>query len=168
MIISELSARAGASARSIRYYEQLGLIESERAGNGYRHYDEGSVEVVRTIRAMFELGFSREDVREVLPCATGDHDAVDRDRLLGTVTGVRDDLAQRIEDLTRTKAALDRFLVDPASVSASDPDLRPVRGAGPLGVRSSSVRLRDEGGRPDVALVADPRPTGDVSRSARS
>ena len=43
MIIGELSARSGVSPRSLRYYEQQGLLASTRGDNGYRHYDDEAV-----------------------------------------------------------------------------------------------------------------------------
>lgn len=48
--IGELSERTGASTRSIRHYEQLGLIESERRPNGYREFDDAAVTTVDTIK----------------------------------------------------------------------------------------------------------------------
>jgi len=108
--IGELSARSGVSARSIRYYEQVGLIEAGRAGNGYRYYDERAVDAVRTIRSMFDLGFARDDVRAVLGCASGDAQPLDHEVARDAMRGVRDDIAGRIDELTRTRRALDRFL----------------------------------------------------------
>jgi DNA-binding transcriptional MerR regulator len=110
MIISELSARSGVSARSLRYYEQLGLVTSTRAANGYRHFDEDAVEIARTVRTMFQLGFSSDTVREILPCATGRHDEADRDAVLESVAGMRDDVDRRIEELVTTREALTQFL----------------------------------------------------------
>lgn len=110
MIISELSARSGVSARSLRYYEQLGLVTSTRAANGYRHFDEDAVAIVRTVRSMFQLGFTSETVRAILPCATGRHDEVDRDAVRESVAGMRDDVDRRIEELVTTREALTRFL----------------------------------------------------------
>ncbi|WP_319949524.1 MerR family transcriptional regulator [Streptomyces halobius] len=43
MRIGELAERTGASRRSIRYYEQQGLLESERTGKGRRVYGENAV-----------------------------------------------------------------------------------------------------------------------------
>lgn len=115
MLIGELSARSGASARSLRHYEVLGLLHAERGSNGYRSYDDGSVELVRTIRLMFEMGLSRSLVREVLPCAMGSHEEVDRVALRGTIEGLRDRLAAQIADLSRTHDAIDAFLTSPES-----------------------------------------------------
>jgi len=43
MRIGELARRAGASARSIRYYEEQGLLLARRQANGYREYDEADL-----------------------------------------------------------------------------------------------------------------------------
>lgn len=110
MNIGELSERSGVSARSLRYYEEQGLLRAERAANGYRTYGEGAVETARVIRSMFEIGFSRDDVRRIAPCATGDHDTVDRVAVRATVERMRDEMTQRIDELESTRAALTAFL----------------------------------------------------------
>jgi DNA-binding transcriptional MerR regulator len=112
VIIGELSARTGVSTRSLRYYEQQGLVASRRSPNGYRHYDDDAIAVVRTIRSMYDLGFSSEMVRTVLPCATGQHDGVDRQTVRHSVEAMRDDIIERIDQLTRTRDTLTQFLQD--------------------------------------------------------
>jgi DNA-binding transcriptional MerR regulator len=110
MNIGELSGRSGVSQRSLRYYEQQGLIAPERGANGYRLYAEGDVAVVQTIRTMYEIGFSRDEVATCLPCATGDADAVDAAAVRGSVESMRDELTARIDELTRTRLLLVDFL----------------------------------------------------------
>lgn len=63
MHVGELARRTGASARSIRYYEQEGLITAARARNGYRQFDDAAVEAVRRIRELLANGLTVEDVR---------------------------------------------------------------------------------------------------------
>lgn len=110
MIIGELSARTGVSARSLRYYEQQGLVAPERAANGYRHYSDDAVAIVKTIRSMYEVGFPTQTVREVLPCATGDHSVVDAASVREKVAEMREGIAQRIAELEQTHEALTAFL----------------------------------------------------------
>ncbi|MEU6556141.1 MerR family transcriptional regulator [Streptomyces sp. NPDC046915] len=72
MRIGELATAAGVTPRALRHYEQTGLITSERAANGYREYDAGTVVRVRNIRHLLDAGLTLEDVRAFLPCLDGD------------------------------------------------------------------------------------------------
>ncbi|MFE7632404.1 MerR family transcriptional regulator [Kitasatospora sp. NPDC057518] len=72
MRIGELATRTGSTARALRHYEQAGLIDSERAPNGYREYGEPAVVRVRNIRALVAAGLTLEDVRPLLGCLDGD------------------------------------------------------------------------------------------------
>ncbi len=109
MIIGELSERSGVSPRSLRHYEKLGLIAPVRADNGYRHYGDAAVQVVSTIHAMFELGFTSDDVRAVLPCATGEKPHGDAE-LVDRVREMQQRVGARLRTLAETEQALGEFL----------------------------------------------------------
>ena len=49
MRIGELARRTGVSRRSLRYYEQHGLLHARRGGNDWREYDEPAVDRVRAL-----------------------------------------------------------------------------------------------------------------------
>ena len=67
LTIGRLSERCGVTAKTIRYYEETGLLpEPKRASNGYRYYEQRSVHILRFIGRARELGFSMEDIRELL------------------------------------------------------------------------------------------------------
>ncbi|WP_229071126.1 MerR family transcriptional regulator [Actinoplanes sp. DH11] len=68
MRIGDLAAATGASARSLRYYEEQGLLTSERSAGGQRGYPAGAVERVRLIRSLLAAGLTSATIREVLPC----------------------------------------------------------------------------------------------------
>lgn len=67
MNIGQAAKRAGVPAKTIRYYDEIGLIApSARGENGYRDYDEKAVESLRFVRHARGLGFSVEDCRALL------------------------------------------------------------------------------------------------------
>lgn len=72
MKIGELGRRAGVSTRTLRYYEEQGLLEPTRLPNGYRSYDDQDVEQVRRIRFLLAAGINTDMAREVLPCMVDD------------------------------------------------------------------------------------------------
>ncbi len=65
--IGELSKRTGVKVPTIRYYEQMGLIDAlERTEGNQRRYSNDGLKRLSFIRHSRELGFSIEDVRELL------------------------------------------------------------------------------------------------------
>lgn len=75
MRIGELSRLTGVSVRSLRYYEQQGLITPYRTENGYRVYNPLSVEQVETIKFYLELGLSTEEIAGFLQCVLKNKEA---------------------------------------------------------------------------------------------
>ncbi|MGW7533638.1 MerR family transcriptional regulator [Amycolatopsis sp. NPDC054798] len=68
MRIGEVAERAGVSVRSLRYYEQQGLIESTRTSGGQRRYGEDTVSWVGLIQQLYAAGLSSTTIRELMPC----------------------------------------------------------------------------------------------------
>jgi MerR family copper efflux transcriptional regulator len=67
MQIGTLAARSGVPAKTIRYYEEIGLIpEAERTDSGYRAYAERDVALLRFVNRARSLGFGIKDVRLLL------------------------------------------------------------------------------------------------------
>ena len=68
MNISKLSNKTGASVRSLRYYEEKGLLESNRLENGYRNFDEVMVDRVKIIQMYLSVGITTEEIAEIIEC----------------------------------------------------------------------------------------------------
>jgi DNA-binding transcriptional MerR regulator len=66
--IGELAQRTGVSVRSLRYYEQQGLLAPVRHENGYREYTVFAIDQVKTIQLYLSLGLSTEQIAHFLHC----------------------------------------------------------------------------------------------------
>ena len=77
MLIGELAQRAGTSTRTLRYYEEHGLLRADRAANGYRTYDEAELRVVTEIRDLLAVGFGLDDIRPFVACLRAGHPSGD-------------------------------------------------------------------------------------------
>lgn len=67
MNIGKVAEEAGVPSKTIRYYEDIGLIrKAERLSNGYRAYSTTEVRELNFIKRARELGFSVEQVRDLL------------------------------------------------------------------------------------------------------
>ena len=75
MKIGELAERTGVSIRSLRYYDQLGLLTPTRRENGYREYSPFAEEQVRTIQLYLNLGLSTEQIAGFLHCVLKNKEA---------------------------------------------------------------------------------------------
>lgn len=66
--IGELAKKTDVSVRSIRHYDQHGLLTSVRACNGYRYFPEQAVTQVRQIQRLIATGFSIAEIRSFPDC----------------------------------------------------------------------------------------------------
>jgi len=66
MIIKDVAIQTGLPVKTIRYYEEIGLVAPARAGNGYRDYSDEDVHRLAFIARGRSLGFSIDDCRQLL------------------------------------------------------------------------------------------------------
>lgn len=109
MRIGEVAVAAEVGVQTLRYYERRGLLPApHRQASGYRTYAGAAVQRVRFIRRAQELGFTLEEVSDLLslwPDSAKSCDAVQR---RASATLERIDVKMR--DLKRMRGALGRYL----------------------------------------------------------
>ena len=104
MKIGELSQRTGVPTRMLRYYEEQGLLESERRSNGYRDYPESAVDQVELVRGLVTSGLPTRLVRTLLGM-----EGVEGEELARTCSrNVAETLANELETLDSKIACLTR------------------------------------------------------------
>jgi MerR family mercuric resistance operon transcriptional regulator len=109
MQTSQTAKAAGVNAQTLRYYERRGLLaRPPRRGSGYREYPADAVRIVRFIKKAQELGFSLDEIEELV-------------RLRGVRRGERHrvraiaerkiaDIDQKIARLQSMRGALDQLV----------------------------------------------------------
>lgn len=77
LTIGAVAKRAGVAIDTIRYYEREGLLpEPLRRASGYRHYNESVISRLRFIRRAKDLGFTLEEIRDLLALSADRHRGV--------------------------------------------------------------------------------------------
>ncbi|MFD4668842.1 MerR family transcriptional regulator [Lentzea sp. NPDC058450] len=107
--IGELARLTGVSARSLRYYEQQGLLHSTRSTGGQRHYPATEVARVEIIRRLFDAGLSSKVIARLLPCVDSGDGAVAEDAFT-TMLGERERLTADIGRLVEARSVLDELI----------------------------------------------------------
>jgi DNA-binding transcriptional MerR regulator len=110
MRIGELSKRTGVSPRSLRYYEEQGLLTSSRSEAGQRHYSDAEAQRVALIRQLFDAGLSSRVIATVLPCVDIPGDLDVAEETFTAMTRERDRIDADIAHLTQTRDALDALI----------------------------------------------------------
>ncbi|WP_330276925.1 MerR family transcriptional regulator [Lentzea sp. NBC_00516] len=110
MRIGELSRRTGVSPRSLRYYEEQGLLSSSRSDAGQRHYSDAEVNRVALIRQLFDAGMSSRVIATVLPCVDLPGDLGVAEETYTAMMRERDRIDADIAQLIEERDALDALM----------------------------------------------------------
>lgn len=122
MKIGELAAQTGVSERSLRYYEQQGLLTSDRTPGGHRVYPRSAVNRVVLIQTLLAAGLCSSKIAEVMPCMA-DHDGAPAPGTTSTpwlaqqLRIERERLDRDIRHLQSTREVLDEVIEAAASRS---------------------------------------------------
>lgn len=101
----ELAKRTGCNIETIRYYERIGLLpDPPRSENGFRSYEERHLTRLTFIRRARELGFTLEEVQNLLRLVDGGHYTCAQVQELALRHA--DEIQRKINDLHRMQRAL--------------------------------------------------------------
>jgi len=104
MNIGTASDASGLPAKTIRYYEEIGLLRPDRAANGYRDYSASDVHKLRFLQRSRAFGFSVEECRQLLALYE------DKDRASADVKSIAEsklvEIARKITELRELQQTL--------------------------------------------------------------
>ncbi|MDJ0931993.1 Cu(I)-responsive transcriptional regulator [Breoghania sp.] len=108
MNIGAAARQTGLPVKTIRYYEEIGLISPERQANGYRDYGDEHVHKLHFLRRARSLGFGIEDCRQLLSLYE------DRGRASADVKVLAqrhiEEIDAKLEELTSLRDTLAKFV----------------------------------------------------------
>ncbi|MBO0914520.1 MerR family transcriptional regulator [Streptomyces sp. NBC_01260] len=124
MRIGELASRTGVSERSLRYYEEQGLLAANRTPGGHRDFSDGAVDRVIRIQELYAAGLHSSRIVRILPCMR-DEDGGPSVRatpeLVAELTAERDRIDRTVDDLLRSREVLEQVIDTAADRIAPDP-----------------------------------------------
>ena len=107
MKIKFVEELVGITRKNIRFYEEQGLLNPQRAENGYREYEEADVHRLMQIKLLRKLGVSIEDIRRVFDGKLSLCDCLDRQQ---------EELERQKESLTKMQAVSDQIIASHVSL----------------------------------------------------
>ena len=106
---SEVAAQAQVNPQTLRYYERRGLLPvPERTASGYRTYSDDAVQLVRFVKRAQQLGFTLDDIEELLHLAGGGPAPCEAAKAMARTRIA--ELQRRIDELAGMRDALSRLV----------------------------------------------------------
>jgi MerR family transcriptional regulator, copper efflux regulator len=107
--IGQVAKASGVAAKTIRYYEQIGVLPApSRATSGYRLYDQSGVERLRFIRRARSLGLPLQQLKTLMSALNGGLRPALRPQLRALVRGQLDAVKDRIAELELLRQQLEQ------------------------------------------------------------
>jgi MerR family transcriptional regulator, copper efflux regulator len=119
--IGELADRSGVAVKTIRYYEDIGVLDPpERTPSGYRDYDDPAIDRLAFIRAGQAVGLTLGEIRQVVglrergqaPCT----------HVVALLERRADEIGQRIAELQHLQGDLRRLATEAQGLDPADCD----------------------------------------------
>ena len=107
MRIGELAAKTSVSVRALRYYEEQGLLVSDRSSSGQRHYADAAVDRVNLIQHLYAAGLASRTIAALLPCVDA---KVSTPESRARLRAERDRIDRQIAELIHTRDRLDEII----------------------------------------------------------
>ena len=107
MRIGDLAAATGASVRSLRYYEEQGLLVATRTPSGQRTYGAPAVERVQLVQQLFAAGLPSRTIVQLLPCVDSGQATPESFALL---VSERDRITAQLAELEAARDRLDEVI----------------------------------------------------------
>ena len=108
MNISDVAKSTTLPAKTIRYYEEIGLIKPDRGANGYRSFSQTDVHKLQFLARSRALGFSIDDCRALL--ALYENDARASSEVKAIARRHLEEIARKIADLRGLEATLSHLV----------------------------------------------------------
>lgn len=124
MFIGEIAAKSAVPIKTIRYYEEIGVLATPaRSPSGYREYDAHVIERLRFIRASKAIGLSLGEIREIV--AFRDRGDVPCEHVLALLLRHAKEVEERLVELELARITLGRLVsrarrLRPADCSPGD------------------------------------------------
>lgn len=113
LTIGELAGELQLNPKTIRYYEEVGLLpKPRRSESGYRLYSRNEMERLRLVKRAKLLGLSLAEIKELVEYAIDGRCGVLEHRLLSLVEAKLGEIDQKIEDLVTFRDDLRRYHSD--------------------------------------------------------
>jgi Cu(I)-responsive transcriptional regulator len=108
MNVGQAARASGLPAKTIRYYEEIGLIRPARAANGYRDYADEDIHRLAFLRRARGLGFSVEECRQLMALyrdkSRASHDV--REMAIAHVAAIE----EKVRELQSMRATLQKLI----------------------------------------------------------
>ena len=117
--VSDFAETFNISARTLRFYEELGLIAPSRTESGYRTYTEKDAFILKTVQTLKELGLALADIKELLsPSSDKKNRNFSMADLRKSLLAHREEFVLKAKQFENNIAHIDKILTELASCEA--------------------------------------------------